>query len=124
MSSRQQRLGRVAVNSTLAVILVLMAMLPPFVGAPATSVAAIAAATAAQQPAAQRKIGRVAALGRRRAFLLLPAGILLVFLFVRLHSWWWSWMPKYLFFLVLGIIAFGLLLVFRRIRSRLTERAV
>lgn len=45
-----------------------------------------------------------------------------VFLFVRLHSWWWDWMPKYLFFLVLGIIAFGLSLVFRRIRSRLMER--
>ena len=52
MSSRQQRLGRVAVNSTLAVILVLMAMLPPFVGALATNVAAIAAAPAAQQPTA------------------------------------------------------------------------
>jgi len=48
----------------------------------------------------------------------------IVFLFVRLHSWWWEWMPKYLFFLVLGIIAFGLLLVFRRIRSRLVERTV
>jgi uncharacterized membrane protein len=47
-----------------------------------------------------------------------------VFLFVRLHSWWWNWMPKYLFFLMLGIIAFGLLLVFRRIRSRLMEGAV
>lgn len=44
-----------------------------------------------------------------------------VFLFIRLHSWWWSWMPKYLFFLVLGLIAFGLLLVFRRIRTRLSE---
>ncbi len=48
----------------------------------------------------------------------------IVFLFVRLHSWWWNWMPKYLFFLGLGIIAFGLLLVFRRVRSRLMERAV
>ena len=46
-----------------------------------------------------------------------------VFLFVRLHSWWWNWMPKYLFFLMLGVIAFGLLLVFRRIRSRLSEGA-
>jgi uncharacterized membrane protein len=44
-----------------------------------------------------------------------------VFLFVRLHSWWWHWMPKYLFFLLLGLIAFGLLLVFRRIRGRLSE---
>lgn len=44
------------------------------------------------------------------------------FLFVCLHSWWWDWMPKYLFFLLLGIIALGLLAVFRRLRRRLTER--
>ena len=25
-----------------------------------------------------------------------------LFLYVRLHSWWWHWMPKYLFFLLLG----------------------
>jgi len=46
-----------------------------------------------------------------------------VFLFVRLHAWWWHWMPKYLFFLLLGLIAIGLLLVFRRIRTRLGEGA-
>ncbi len=46
-----------------------------------------------------------------------------VFLFVRLHAWWWHWMPKYLFFLVLGAIAFLLLLVFRRMRTQLSERA-
>ena len=45
----------------------------------------------------------------------------IVFLFVRLYAWWWQWMPKYLFFLVLGLIAFGLLLVFRRVRTRLAE---
>lgn len=54
----------------------------------------------------------------------LGAASFVVFLFVRLHSWWWNWLPKYLFFLVLGIIAFGLLLVFRRIRSLLMERAI
>ena len=43
------------------------------------------------------------------------------FLFVRLHSWWWQWMPKYLFFLLIGLIAMSLLLVFRRIRIRLSE---
>jgi uncharacterized membrane protein len=48
----------------------------------------------------------------------------MVFLFVRLYAWWWQWMPKYLFFLLIGLIAIGLLLVFRRIRSRLGERAV
>jgi hypothetical protein len=50
--SNQQRLGRVAVNATLAVILVLVAILSPFVSAPTTNVAVIAAAPAAQQPAA------------------------------------------------------------------------
>jgi hypothetical protein len=43
----------------------------------------------------------------------------IVFLFVRLHSWWWNWMPKYLFCLLLGLIAFALLVIFRRIRSRI-----
>lgn len=47
----------------------------------------------------------------------------IVFLFVRLHAWWWHWMPKYLFFLLIGLIAMGLLLVFRRIRTRLVEGA-
>ena len=46
MSSRQRRLGREAVNSTLAVILVLMVILSPFVAVPATNAAAIVAAPA------------------------------------------------------------------------------
>lgn len=39
-----------------------------------------------------------------------------LFLFTKLFYWWWDWMPKYLFFLLLGLIAIGLLLVFRRLR--------
>ncbi len=54
----------------------------------------------------------------------LGAVAFIVFLFIRLHSWWWNWMPKYVFFLVIGLIALGLLLVFRRIRTRLSEGAV
>ncbi len=46
-----------------------------------------------------------------------------VFLFVRLHAWWWHWMPTYLFFFILGAIAFLLLLVFKRMRTQLSERA-
>jgi uncharacterized membrane protein len=42
-----------------------------------------------------------------------------IFLFDRLVSWWWEWMPRYLFFLIIGLIAVGLLAVFRRIRSRI-----
>lgn len=47
----------------------------------------------------------------------------IVFLFVRLHAWWWHWMPKYLFFLVIGLIAFAIALVFQRIRTRLVKGA-
>ncbi len=54
----------------------------------------------------------------------LGAAAFIVFLFVRLHSWWWDWMPKYLFFLVVGLIAIGLLLVFRRIRMGLSKGGV
>jgi uncharacterized membrane protein len=52
----------------------------------------------------------------------LGAAAFVVFLFVRLHAWWWAWMPRYLFFLLLGLIAVALLLVFRRTRTRLAER--
>jgi uncharacterized membrane protein len=54
----------------------------------------------------------------------LGAAAFIVFLFIRLHAWWWDWMPKYLFFLTIGLTAIGLLLVFRRIRARLAEGAV
>ena len=43
-----------------------------------------------------------------------------VFLYVRLHAWWWHWMPKYLFFLLIGLVALGLLLVFRALRARVS----
>lgn len=45
------------------------------------------------------------------------------FLFVCLHGWWWDWMPRYLFFLLIGMTALGSLAAFRRLRRRLTERA-
>ena len=56
---------------------------------------------------------------------LVDLGVLgfIVFLFVRLYAWWWHWMPKYIFFLVLGLIAIGLALVCRRLRSRLAGGA-
>lgn len=46
-----------------------------------------------------------------------------VFLFVRLHAWWWDWMPKYVFFLLIGLIAIALLVVFRRMRANLATRS-
>ncbi len=44
-----------------------------------------------------------------------------IFLFDRLVSWWWDWMPRYLFFFLIGLIAVGLLAVFRKMRSRMIE---
>ncbi len=40
-----------------------------------------------------------------------------VYIFDRLFSSWWDWMPKYLFFLIIGLIAVLLLAVFRKLRS-------
>jgi uncharacterized membrane protein len=60
----------------------------------------------------------------RKGLVNLGVAAFIVFLFVRLHAWWWHWMPKYLFFLLIGLTAIGLLLVFRRIRTRLLKGAV
>ncbi len=40
-----------------------------------------------------------------------------IFLFVRLVDWWWDWMPKYLFFLLIGAVALGLVAAFKRMRA-------
>lgn len=49
----------------------------------------------------------------------LGAAAFTIFLFVKLEQWWWEWMPKYLFFLLIGLIAIGLLLIFRKLREEL-----
>lgn len=54
----------------------------------------------------------------------LGAAAFVVFLYARLHSWWWHWMPKYLFFFLIGLTAIALLLIFRRLRASLSERAM
>ncbi len=41
-----------------------------------------------------------------------------IYLFNRLFVWWWDWMPKYLLFLIVGLIALILLAAFRRLRDR------
>jgi hypothetical protein len=41
-----------------------------------------------------------------------------IFLWLRLYNWWWDWMPKYLFFLILGLTAAGVLWGLHRLRSR------
>lgn len=42
---------------------------------------------------------------------------LLIFLYSKLYDWWWEVMPKYLFFLIVGLIAVLVLLVLRRLRQ-------
>jgi uncharacterized membrane protein len=41
----------------------------------------------------------------------------ILFLFTKVFDWWWDWMPKYLFFFVVGLVAVLALLVFRRMRA-------
>jgi hypothetical protein len=45
-----------------------------------------------------------------------------VSLLVKFVDWWWDRMPRYLFFLVVGLVSFALLAVFRRVRARLQDR--
>lgn len=40
-----------------------------------------------------------------------------LFLYTKFFDWWWDWMPKYLFFLVVGLTAILVLLVFKRLRN-------
>jgi hypothetical protein len=46
----------------------------------------------------------------------LGAAFFTIFLYTKFIDWWWDWMPKYLFFFLVGAIAIGLLLAFGRIR--------
>jgi uncharacterized membrane protein len=44
-----------------------------------------------------------------------------IFLYTKFYDWWWEIMPKYLFFLVLGLTALLVLTVLRRLRSSLPQ---
>jgi uncharacterized membrane protein len=48
----------------------------------------------------------------------LGAAFFTVFLISKFVDWWWDWMPKYLFFFIVGAIAIGLLIAFRRLREQ------
>jgi hypothetical protein len=60
---------------------------------------------------------------RRREVLNLGAAFFAIYLLMRFVAWWWDWMPKYLFFFVVGAIALGLLGAFRKLRARLGATA-
>jgi hypothetical protein len=53
-------------------------------------------------------------------FLLGTLGLLL-FLLTKLVDWWWDWMPRYLFFLVVGTLAVAVLRVAAGMRRRLSQ---
>ena len=40
-----------------------------------------------------------------------------IFLYTKFYDWWWDLMPKYLFFLVIGLTAILMLLIFNRLRK-------
>jgi hypothetical protein len=48
----------------------------------------------------------------------LGAGFFALYLYIRLSQWWWDWMPKYLFFFIIGLISLGLLYGFHRLRKQ------
>jgi uncharacterized membrane protein len=43
--------------------------------------------------------------------------LFVIFLYTKMFDWWWDVMPKYLFFLVLGLTAVLILFVLRRLRK-------
>ena len=46
-----------------------------------------------------------------------------IFLYTKIYDWCWAIMPKYLFFLVVGLVSVLILIVLRRLRSALDRRA-
>ena len=42
---------------------------------------------------------------------------LIVMVFLKAFDWWWDWLPRYVFFLVLGALAVGVLILLRRTRQ-------
>lgn len=46
------------------------------------------------------------------------ATFFVIFLYTKFFDWWWEVMPKYLFFLVIGLVAVLLLAIMRRLRTR------
>ncbi len=43
-----------------------------------------------------------------------------LFLYTKFFDWWWEWMPKYLFFLIIALASIAMLFVFKRLRRTST----
>jgi len=44
-----------------------------------------------------------------------------IFLYTKFYDWWWDWLPKYLFFLLVSLVAILMLLVFKGLRDRIMQ---
>ncbi len=44
-----------------------------------------------------------------------------IFLYTKFYDWWWEWMPKYVFFLIIGLTAILMLLIFKRLRNSINK---
>ena len=65
--------------------------------------------------------GAAIAVGMRRGWpgtIGLGGALFSIALFVKYVDWWWDWMPRYVFFLVVGATALLLLWLFGRVRAR------
>jgi hypothetical protein len=51
------------------------------------------------------------------------ASFLVVFVYAKCFDWWWEFLPRYLFFLVLGLLSIAALVFMGRIRLRLKAGA-
>jgi Predicted membrane protein (DUF2157) len=51
----------------------------------------------------------------------ISATAFVIFLYSRLYHWWWDWMPKYLFFAVIGALGIALVLAFKRLRGQMAR---
>ena len=48
----------------------------------------------------------------------LSAAAFVLYLYVKLYDWWWAFLPRWVFFLLLGLVAVGLLLLLRLLHAR------
>jgi hypothetical protein len=55
---------------------------------------------------------------RHRETIWVGAALLVVLLFTLLSHWTWDWIPRYLFFFLLAVVAAGVVWLLRRLRSR------
>lgn len=49
------------------------------------------------------------------------AAFFALFLFIKFVDWWWDWMPRYLFFLIVGLAVLGILVLVQRLRRRFQQ---